>query len=301
MIRPRLQTLPLLAALLVVDSLHFVLARLLLPHISPGISAMYVLLIATLEIGLFAVLTRRLRWQNLRDNLGFFLVVGLLIAVSTNINYEAVAYIDPGTATLLAQTGTIWALLLGVFWLREKLNPAQLAGAALAILGVLIMTYQAGDYLRLGSFLVLGSAFMYALHAAIVKRHGGEMDFTNFFFFRVLTTTLFLLTFSIARGQLAWPGPSAWPFLLLAATSDVVISRALYYLALRRLPLSLHTIVLTLSPVATILWALLLFETFPGPRQLLGGLLVLAGVSFISFHRTRARPADALTPAPPAG
>lgn len=286
---PRLQTLPLVIALLIVDSLHFVLARLLLPHISPGISAMYVLVIATLQIGIFGLVTRRLRWEVLRRNFGFFAAVGLLIAFSTNINYEAVAFIDPGTATLLAQTGTIWALALSIFWLREHLSRPQVFGAVLAIIGVFIMTYQAGDYLRIGSLLVLTSAFLYALHAAIVKRHGGEMDFTNFFFFRVLATALFLFAFSGLRGQLAWPGASAWPFLLLAATSDVVISRALYYLALRRLPLSLHTIVLTLSPVATILWAFLLFETFPGPRQLAGGLLVMSGVLLISLERARAR------------
>ena len=37
----------LVTVLLIVDSLHFAFARLLLPYISPGVSAMYVLAIGT--------------------------------------------------------------------------------------------------------------------------------------------------------------------------------------------------------------------------------------------------------------
>ncbi|TAK11165.1 MAG: DMT family transporter [Anaerolineae bacterium] len=283
--RPPIHIVPLLVALLAVDSLHFIFARLLLPHIAPQTSALFVLTIAAVEIGAFGLITRQLHLNILRRRLGFFLAVGLLVSLSTTINYEAVAFVDPGTATLLAQTGTLWALGLGIFWLRERLSPKQLGGAGLAVVGLFVMTYQAGDYLRVGSLLVLTSAFLYALHAAVAKR-GSDIDFLDFFFFRVLMTTLFLLVFTGVRGRLDWPSAAAWPFLILAGTTDVVISRALYYMALRRMPLSLHTIALTLSPIATILWALALFDTLPGPRQLVGGLLVLAGVGVIGLLRT---------------
>lgn len=67
----------------------------------------------------------------------------------------------------------------------------------------------------------------------------------------------------------------------------MVISRALSYLALRRMKMSLHTIILTLSPVVAIGWALLLFHKTPGPQQLHGGLGVLAGIAIISAARIR--------------
>ena len=64
--------------LLIVDSLHFVFARLLLPHISPGVSAMYVLAIGTFQVGLFALIRGRLHFKVLGKYLGFFLVIGFL-------------------------------------------------------------------------------------------------------------------------------------------------------------------------------------------------------------------------------
>jgi drug/metabolite transporter (DMT)-like permease len=49
---------------------------------------------------------------------------------------------------------------------------------------------------------------------------------------------------------------------------------------------SLLSIVLTLSPVAAIGWSLLLFTTWPTPRQLLGGVAVLLGVGIVTIARS---------------
>lgn len=277
-----------IAILLLVDSLHFVFARLLLPYLPGGTSAFYVLAIATLQVFIFLGLRRRIRFSIFRSNLRFFLAIGLLVATSTTFNYVAVGYIDPGTASLLAQSATIFALGFSIFWLREKLTGLEIIGALIALIGVFVISFQPGDYLRLGSLLVLASAFMYALHAAIVKRHGGQMDFGNFFLFRVASVTGFLLLFTSIRGQLIWPSWEAWRFLILAGTIDVVLSRVLYYLALRRLQMSFHTIILTLSPVITIIWSLILFSEKPTAQSFVGGAAVILGVVIVTWGKSKA-------------
>jgi drug/metabolite transporter (DMT)-like permease len=276
--------LPLIAVLLIVDSLHFVFARLLLPHISPAVSVTFVMAVATAEVGLLGLLRGRLHPSAFRKNAGLFLTIGFLVAASTNISYEAVAYIDPGTASLLSQTALLFGLGFGLFWLREKLSPIQIGGALVAVIGVFVIAFQPGDYLRIGSLMVLGGALMYATHAAVAKRYGGEIDFFDFFFFRLLCTSGFLLLFSWGRRALTWPDAPTWGLLVLVGTVDVVVSRTLYYVALRRLKMSVHAIVLTLSPVATVLWSLLLFDAVPTLRQLVGGSAVLMGVAIATVY-----------------
>jgi drug/metabolite transporter (DMT)-like permease len=273
----------LIAVLLVLDSLHFVFARLLLPHIAPSTSVLFVLAISTAEVGLWGLITGKLRWDVAGHHLGLFVAIGLLIAISTNINYEAVAFIDPGAASLLSQTSVLFSLGFGIVWLRDRLSRAQIGGALLAIAGVFTIAFQPGDYLRLGSLLVVSSALMYALHAAITKRFGDDLDLLNFFFFRLLFTTIALAILGSVRGVLVWPSLRVWPLIVLVGTVDVVLSRTLYYLALRRLTMSMHTLALTLSPIAAILWALLLFGTFPTPQQIIGGIGVIAGVLIVSL------------------
>jgi drug/metabolite transporter (DMT)-like permease len=133
--------------------------------------------------------------------------------------------------------------------------------------------------------MVISSAFMYALHAAIVKRDGGGLEFLPFFLFRLASTTGFLLLFVAGSGQWVWPTGDTWLILLAAGTVDVVVSRLLYYAALRRMRLGLHAVVLTLSPVVTIFWSLLLFQEGPTMQALAGGLIVLTGIVIITFGR----------------
>jgi len=277
--------------LLLVDSLHFVFARLLIPYLPATTSSFFYMGIATLEIAIFAAVRRQIDWRIFRDNAKFFLIIGFLIAFATAASFTAVIYIDPGTASMIARINTLFALGFGILWLKEKLVRGEKIGAVIAIIGVFVISFQPsepGDQLWLGALLVLGSSFTYALHSAIVKKQGGDLDFTNFFLFRMLTSILFLFLFSVGRGEMVWPtGWQVWVILILAATINVVISRGLFYMALRRLDLSILTILLTLSPVVTIMWSFVLFGVMPSFQGLIGGTAVIAGVLLVTMSRQK--------------
>lgn len=275
----------LVVALVLIDSLYFVFARLLLPRIAPAVSAFYVLAIGAVEVTALGLIQKRLRLKVLWENWPLFLAIGLLISLSMSINYRAVAFIDPGTASLLSKTSILFGLVFSLVWLREPLAPVQGLGALLAFGGVLTITFQPGDYLRLGSLLILASAFMYALHAALVKRFGEHIDLLNFFAFRLISTSAFLLAFLLISGDWVWPNAGAWPLLLLVGTLDIAISRLLYYMVLRRMTMSLHTIMLTLSPALAVGWSWLLFRTVPSWRDVIGGTAVILGVVIVTRHR----------------
>jgi O-acetylserine/cysteine efflux transporter len=275
----------LVLALLLVDGLHFVFARALHDLLPPLTSVVFVLGVATLEVTAFAIATRRFHVRTFLRKAPFFLGIGALVGLSTSINYIAVGFVDPGTASLLAQMSIIFSLGFGLLWLREKLSPQQLFGAALCILGVAVITFQPGDYFRIGALMIVGGTFLYALHMALVKRYGGGIDFVEFFLWRLMSTTAWLILLAGAQGALALPPVNAWPLLLITGTVDVVISRSLYYLSLRRLKMSVLTLVLTLTPVVTIVWSLILFDVQPTLQQLIGGAAVLSGVLIVTLRR----------------
>jgi drug/metabolite transporter (DMT)-like permease len=277
------------AVLLVVDSLHFVYGRMLAPYLPPTTSSFYYMTLALIQIALFAALRRQIDWSVFRDNFGFFVTIGFLIAVATSTSFAAVVYIDPGTASLLARMGTIFSLAFGLFWLKERLTRGEQIGAALAVIGVVMISFQPGagsSSLWLGTLLVLTSTFTYALHAAIVKRQGGGINFLNFLLFRMVTSCFFLFVFTVGRGELVWPsGREVWLILLTAATLNVVVSRSLYYVVLRRIDLTILTILLTLSPVITIFWSMLLFDERPSLQGLIGGAAVILGVIIVTLSK----------------
>ena len=102
-----------------------------------------------------------------------------------------------------------------------------------------------------------------------------------------MTSTAAIFMFSMISGDLTWPSKAAWPYILLAGTVDVAISRYLYYFSLRRVRLTVLTIILTLSPVVAILWSVFLFKSRLSIQQILGGVIVLAGVLIVGLWRKK--------------
>lgn len=285
--------------LLLIDSFHFIFARMLLPYLPPVTSAFYVLGVATVQLGIFAQLQGSLNWGTFRRSAWLFLAIGFLIATSTTMNYAAVEFIDPGIASVLSKSSVLFTLGFSLIWLKEHLNRWQGVGIVLALIGVFMITFQPGDYFRVGSLLVLASTFLYALHTALVKRYTEHIGLMEFFFFRLLSTSAFLFLFTAAWNKLVWPSGWAWLILIITATVDVVISRTLYYQSLRQLTLSMHTIVLTLSPVVAVIWSLFLFDVRLTLSQVIGGIGILAGVALVTLTQKSAparQPAPAVPP-----
>ena len=269
--------------LLVADSLYFVFARLLLPHFPPAAGAFYMMAAGALVV--FVALRGRIGLGVLARHPWFFLSIGLLVGVNTNMGFVAVKYVDPGTASLLSRTSILFTLALGILWLGERLTRVEVFGTVLALVGVVVISFQPGDYLRVGALIVIASTLLYALHSAVVKRYGGDIPFGEFLFYRVAGVAAVLLVLAAAQGALVWPSAVGWGWLLLAGTVNVVISRGLYYLVLRRMDMSVLTIILTLTPVVTWLWSMALFGGRPGLAEIGGGVATLAGVLIVTASR----------------
>ena len=273
----------LIVGLLLVDSLYYIFARLLLPLLPPAAGAMYMMVVGTVQVAL--LMGGRVDWRVLWRHRWLFLTVGLLVGVNTNMGFVAVRYIDPGTASLLSRTSILFGVALGVAWLGERLRRLEVVGAAIAVAGVAVISFQPGDYLRWGSLLVVASTALYALHSAVVKRFAGEIPFGEFMFFRVAAVAAVLVVLAVAQGAVVWPTAEAWSWVALAAAVNVVLSRGLYYLALRRLDMSFLAIVLTLTPVVTWLWSVLTFGGQPTATEIGGGLATLTGVLLVTASR----------------
>ena len=273
----------LIGGLLLVDSLYYIFARLLLPLLPPAAGGMYMMVVGVVQIA--ALMRGRLDWAVLRRHGWLFATIGVLVGVNTNMGFVAVRYVDPGTAALLSRTSILFSVALGVAWLGERLRGWEVVGATVAVAGVAAISFQPGDYLRWGALLVVASTALYALHSAVVKRFAGDIAFGEFMFFRVAAVAAVLVVLATAQGDLVWPTPTAWGWIVVAAAVNVVISRGVYYLALRRLDMSFLAIVLTLTPVVTWLWSVVAFGGRPTPVEIVGGTATLAGVLLVTASR----------------
>ena len=278
----------LIPALLLVDSLYYVFARISAAYLPPAAGAMYMMVLGALEIA--ALMRGRIDWRVLRAHRWLFLAIGLLVGVNTNMGFAVIRYVDPGTASVLSRTSILFGVGLGVLWLRERLTRVEVLGAAIAVAGTAVVSFQPGDYFRWGALVVILSTLLYAVHSALAKRWGGSIPLAEFLLFRVCATAAVLVVLTAAQGQLLWPELSVLGLLAAMAFVNILVSRGLYYLALRRMDMSLLTIVLTLTPVVTWLWSMPLFGGRPTAQEIAGGVAVLVGVLVVTVSRARRPP-----------
>jgi len=253
-------------------------------------------------LGLFAL---RGRWWLLRRNARLVLLYGSLAVAGAQFCYfSAIQHMQVGPAILIEYTAP--AAVVAWLWLRQGQRPGRLTlvGAALAAAGlVLVLDLLSGAELSsVGVLWALGAMVGCASHFVISAQEdnglpplalaGGGL---------VVGATVLgvvalvgLLPMAAATGSASYAGHQlAWwqPVLALG-----LVTAAVAYVsgvaANRRLGSRLGSFVALLEVLASVCWAWLLLDELPGAAQLVGGLLILAGVVAVKLGEPRVAAAE---------
>jgi drug/metabolite transporter (DMT)-like permease len=210
--------------------------------------------------------------------LGYALqTVGLRMTTASNA-----AFIT-GLSTPLVPA--IWGL-----WTRRMPGPSVLVGIGLATAGLALLTLTDPVGPNLGDLLVLGCAFMFALHIVLIGRLARAIDPVAFATAQVLPVGVFSTLAATAERPLASlaaaPAP-VWGMMVFMALTGTVFALLVQTWA-QRITTPSHTgLMFTFEPVAAALAAyLILGETLSG-RQAVGAGLILAGIVLAEVKQDR--------------
>jgi drug/metabolite transporter (DMT)-like permease len=203
----------------------------------------------------------------------------ILFLVATKLTTAA-------NAILLQYTAPIWIALFGAWLLRERATrtdwltiAAMLAGMGLFFSGDLRFTGLLGNLLA-----VLSGVFFAAMTMLLRKQKDGSP----------LESILLgnLLAFLVGLpAMVRAPAPSSTCLLMLGLLGVVQLGAAyqLYSRAIRHLPALQVVLITVLEPILNPTWVLLAIGERPGPRALVGGVIVLGASTFRSIAATRGR------------
>ena len=286
-------------ALMVVSAISFGLsgglARGLLDSgWSPGAIVLARMGIAALVVAPFAAKSLRGHWGVLRRHAGRIAMCGAVpMALAQFAYFSAVARMDVGPALLIEFTAP--AAVVAWLWVRRSERPTAvtLAGAGVAAVGlVLVLDIVSGARLAPGGVAwalvaMTGAATYFLLGAApseelpAIALAGGGLAVGT-----LGLALLGALGLMPMRGTSAAPAYAgtvvAWWVPLLALG---VVTAGLAYCAgiagMRQLGSRVASFVGLLEVVAGVGFAWLLLAQVPGPAQLIGGVLILAGVVLV--------------------
>ncbi|EON12238.1 DMT family transporter [Pandoraea sp. SD6-2] len=240
---------------------------------------------------------QRVRFPSRRRVLGIVLMGGIGYVGQSLCFFGALQYAQASLVALLLYLYPVFVTILAAIFLHERLTPVKLGALVLCSLGT-ALTVGGGHGQPLGMVLAVASALIYSGYIVVGARLTKGVDARA-------TAALVCLAATISFGAMAavrmsqglplrWPaGFGGWAALVAIAVCSTVIAILTFFAGLQRLGAGRASMLSTLEPVVTVLLAaVLLGETLTAP-QLVGGVLILAGVVWLSARGARGASANA--------
>ena len=231
--------------------------------------------------------SQREEFRQFRKYGSIFLLTSALTSVGAVLWVASLWIIGPALTSFLMKAQTLFSLLLGIVFLRERVNRGEAAGMALTIAGGCAVAYHKDSYLLMGVAAVLTSALCYSAVAFFVRKQlmRRRLNMLTVATLRTFGVSAILLAYLLATGTVDAPAPRDILLMGLGGTCGAYIAKSCQFYAIKLLDLSRSTAVMPLESLFVVLMSLAIFGSAPSTVKLLGGVCILAGVVFLVIFR----------------
>lgn len=231
--------------------------------------------------------SQRAEFREFRKYRSIFLLTSVFTSVGAVLWVASLWIIGPALTSFLMKAQTLFSLLLGIIFLRERINRGEAAGMALTIAGGCAVAYHKDSYLLLGVAAVLTSALCYSAVAFFVRKElmRRRLNMLTVATLRTFGVSVILLMYLISTGTVSAPSPRDILLMGLGGTCGAYIAKSCQFYAIKLLDLSRSTAVMPLESLFVVLMSLAIFGAVPSTVKLLGGVSILAGVVFLVVFR----------------
>jgi drug/metabolite transporter (DMT)-like permease len=221
-------------------------------------------------------------------------VAGAFFAADLLLWHYAIEQVGAGLATVLGNTQVLIVGVLAWALFRERLSTNSLLAIPVAMLGIVLISGALeggayGDNPALGALLGVLTGIAYSGFLLALRRSSDPRRVAGPLFEATLASTVFLVPAGLALGDLDFAPPlEATAWLIVLALSSQVVGWLLISISLARLPTASTSVLLTLQPLLSVVFAALIVSERPSPLQLAGAAAILAGLLIASVGRGRA-------------
>lgn len=215
---------------------------------------------------------------------GITLLISLAGLLGNYSICQALNLASPTMLVLLSRSEIIIAMLLSWLFLKEIITARVWLAVVVIIAGIIVMklntlSFELNEWSAIIWAITAASSFavMQVLAKSIIHEINPQVLNVS----RLALALVFLWSLEEVRSRVAVLEFTEWQWLALAAFCGPFVGRVSYTYALRYLTISKTVIIGSFSPVATLIFELLVFGTLINGYEVFGGTIMLAGILWV--------------------
>ncbi|WP_227935286.1 DMT family transporter [Alkalihalobacillus deserti] len=201
--------------------------------------------------------------------------------------YASLQYTSSTNVAVIEASTPIFAIILGMVFLQERLNIVQYVGIFLSLVGALwVITKGSLEVIsqfqfNIGDILVLIAVFVWAIYSLLIKQHNHKYPLYGSLAVMLFIALIILFPFAVYEWRKGFDylfDPKLIVGLLYLGIFPSVIALIFWNKGVAAIGPARASIFLNLIPFFTIIGAVLFLGETVTIIQLLGGIVVIAGV-----------------------
>jgi len=255
-----------------------------LANADAGVIAFYRMLFSILIMApvFFWKYTTELKILTKRD-WAFSIIAGIFLAFHFILWFESLNYTSVASSTVLVTLQPLFAFAGTYFFFKERLSVKTILSGLIAIGGCVLISW--GDFQISGSALygdmlalsACGLVTAYLLFGQDVRKRLSLVTYT-FVVYGISTLTLFF--YVVAKGESFGPYPANdWLWFILLAIIPNLLGHTLFNWSLKYVSTNVISIAILFEPIGAAILAFYVFSEYLSTTQILGGFIVIAGIT----------------------
>ncbi len=228
---------------------------------------------------------QRKELKRIRQYRNIFIWSSLITSAGAALWMIALWTIGPALTSFLMKAQTLFALLLGIAFLGERLNRWESIGVFMTVAGGIVVAYQKEGYLIFGTVMAVSAAFLYSFLSFLVKKIAQDLNMLTVATLRALGVSIVLFIYLITTGSFSPPNSRQALMMAFGGACGAYIAKASQFHAIKLLDISRTTAVMPMESIFVLIFAHFLFDDLPSPIKLAGGASIIVGVVFLVLFR----------------
>jgi drug/metabolite transporter (DMT)-like permease len=252
-----------------------------------------VAMVALLAAGILA----RVRMPR-REDVGWIVACGFfgMTAYQLLLNWGEV-YVPAGISSIIVAAAPLVSVAAARVLFREKITPVTVIGSAVALAGVAyVCLARSGASLQEAVWIIVAAMVVQGIYHPLQKPLLARYTSLEVATYSMTAGTVMTLPFvPFGLGGLLHAGGAAWASAVYLGLLPSAVGFVLWAYAVARIPVAACTSLLYLVPPVAVLIAWAWLGEPPGAQEIVGGLIVIAGVATVSQGSRLLAAAKALT------